>query len=474
MEVAAWTAAAVAAVAAARWLGKAWQAAQGSTGNAKLPTLPTPQRRLPPPRYGELITVLSIDGGGIRGLIPTVVLASLEKELKSLEDKGEQDDARNDDPRIADYFDVIAGTSTGALIAGMLVTPKDENTERPRTAEEIKRVYRDLGPKIFPPMSWVRKFLRMLWGPIYDPKPLHEKIREITGDLRLDQTLTTILVPVFDVRRLFPRIVHSYKSRGEPQAEDGTGERRAKLSDVLIGTTAAPFHFPAHYFQEFLGRLPHTREELVTRYHVIDGGVGANNPTMAAIMKVASEQMCGENNDFLRLTKVDFTKYHVISIGTGSFKEEETEMYSAKECGKWSARQWGFKFRHGRSPIVDVFTQASNFLVDYNVAMLFHSHGCEKNYLRIQLMVNPSENTLSMDDATPGNMVKLEEFGENLLNTALARVSKTTGMYVTVDAETDGGVPENENALRDFAKILYNERRERIRIMRERQDALQA
>jgi predicted acylesterase/phospholipase RssA len=47
---------------------------------------------------------------------------------------------------------VIAGTSTGALIAAMLVTPKDENTERPRTAEEIKRVYRDLGPKIFPPM----------------------------------------------------------------------------------------------------------------------------------------------------------------------------------------------------------------------------------------------------------------------------------------------------------------------------------
>ena len=47
---------------------------------------------------------------------------------------------------------MIAGTSTGALIAAMLVTPKDEKTERPRTAEEIKRVYHELGPKIFPPM----------------------------------------------------------------------------------------------------------------------------------------------------------------------------------------------------------------------------------------------------------------------------------------------------------------------------------
>jgi len=79
-----------------------------------------------------------------------------------------------------------------------------------------------------------------------------------------------------------------------------------------------------------------------------------------------------------------------------------------------------------------------------------------------------------MDDATPGNMDKLEAFGENLLNTALARVSTSTGMYVTVDAEPDGGVPENEMALKDFAGILYNERRDRIRIMRERQDAPQA
>ena len=229
-------------------------------------------------------------------------------------------------------------------------------------------------------------------GPIYNPKPLREKIREITRDLRLDQTLTKILVPVFDVRRLFPRALSSYKAHGEHLEE----AIRPKLSDVCIGTTAAPTYFPAHEFKEFLGfkRLGknHKHGDFAW-YHLIDGGVGANNPaTMEAIMKVASEQMCGENDDFPSLTasdgKVDFTKYHVISIGTGSLKKEETEMYSAKECGEWSACQWGFKFRPGRrSPIVDVFTQAGNFLVDYNVAMLFHSHGCEKNYLRIQLMV---------------------------------------------------------------------------------------
>ena len=79
-----------------------------------------------------------------------------------------------------------------------------------------------------------------------------------------------------------------------------------------------------------------------------------------------------------------------------------------------------------------------------------------------------------MDDATDKNMNGLEQIGRKLLTTPLARVSKSTGMYVTVDAEPDDGVPENEMALKDFAGILYNERRDRIRIMRKRQDAPQA
>ncbi|RLM58208.1 patatin-like protein 1 [Panicum miliaceum] len=302
--------------------------------------------------------------------------------------------------RIADYFDVIAGASTGALIAAILVTPKDEKTEPPRTAEEIKRLYRELGPKIFPPMSRAWKFLLMLCGPIYKPKPLHDKIKEITGDLTLDRTLTTILVPAFDVWRLLPMVLCSYKPHGKHRE----GEMRPQLSDVCIGTTAAPIYFPAHELQGYR-RLPNGRRVVVARYHLIDGGVGANNPTMEA------------HNEGRHLTDgaVDFTKYVVIFIGTGSFKEDKTEMYTDKECARWSARQWAFDFWRARCPIVDVFTHTSNFQVDFNVAVLFHSHGFERNYLRIQAMVDPAVNTLSMDNVTGENMDELVKIGEGLL-----------------------------------------------------------
>ncbi|OQU84037.1 hypothetical protein SORBI_3005G219100 [Sorghum bicolor] len=69
---------------------------------------------LPPAQQGRVLTVLSIDGGGIRGIIPATILARLETLLQRIDGQ---------DARIADYFDFIAGTSTGGLITAMLSAP---------------------------------------------------------------------------------------------------------------------------------------------------------------------------------------------------------------------------------------------------------------------------------------------------------------------------------------------------------------
>ncbi|KAM0014209.1 putative patatin-like phospholipase domain, Acyl transferase/acyl hydrolase/lysophospholipase [Helianthus debilis subsp. tardiflorus] len=92
------------------------------------------------PTNEKYITVLSIDGGGVRGLIPAVILEFLEAKLQ--EKDGE-------DARIADYFDIIAGTSTGGLITAMLTAPNEER--RPLfSAQEIKEFYLQNCPRIFP------------------------------------------------------------------------------------------------------------------------------------------------------------------------------------------------------------------------------------------------------------------------------------------------------------------------------------
>lgn len=93
-----------------------------------------------PPTYGNLITVLSIDGGGIRGIIAAVALAFLETELQKLD---------GEEARLADYFDVIAGTSTGGLVTAMLTAPNKDR--RPLfAAKDIQAFYMDHAPKIFP------------------------------------------------------------------------------------------------------------------------------------------------------------------------------------------------------------------------------------------------------------------------------------------------------------------------------------
>ncbi|KAI3807236.1 hypothetical protein L1987_23161 [Smallanthus sonchifolius] len=99
-----------------------------------------PRPPLQPPTNGNLITILSIDGGGVRGIISSVILDFLETELQKLDGKN---------ARVADYFDVIAGTSTGGIVTAMLTTPNEEG--RPLfAAKDVTEFYLEHCPKIFP------------------------------------------------------------------------------------------------------------------------------------------------------------------------------------------------------------------------------------------------------------------------------------------------------------------------------------
>ncbi|VAI09312.1 unnamed protein product [Triticum turgidum subsp. durum] len=379
---------------------------------------------------GQRVTVLTIDGGGIRGLIPGTILAFLEAKLQELDGPG---------ARLADYFDCIAGTSTGGLITAMITAPGKDG--RPLfAAKDVNRFYLDNGPYIFPQrrcaLAAVTASLRR---PRYNGKYLHGKIRSMLGETRLCDALTDVVIPTFDVKLLQPIIFSTYDARCMPL-------KNARLADVCIGTSAAPTYLPAHHFHT------HDGNGKEREYNLIDGGVAANNPTMVAMTQITKKMMGKDREELYPVEPSDCGKFLVLSVGTGSTSDQG--LYTAKQCSQWGIISW--LRNKGMAPIIDIFMAASSDLVDIHAAVLFQSLHSDANYLRIQ------DNSLhgpaaTVDAATPENMAELLRIGERMLAQRVSRVNVETGRYEEIK-----GAGSNADALAGFARQLSDERRTRL------------
>ncbi|KAG1342275.1 Patatin-like protein 2 [Cocos nucifera] len=302
-----------------------------------------------------MVTVLSIDGGGVRGIIPGTILAFLESKLQELD---------GEDVRIADYFDVIAGTSTGGLVATMLAAP-DENSRPLFAAKEINDYYIENCPKIFPKSSngilgLVKSLFGSITGPKYDGEYLHSKAKK-------------------------------------------EASKDALLSDICISTSAAPTYLPAHYFQTkgFNGKS--------RRFNRFDGGIAANNPALLGLNEVTKEIFL-QNSDFFPIKPVDHGKFLVLSLGTGSAKQEGK--LNASKASKWGVLGW--LYNNGMTPLIDSFSQASSDMVDIHASVIFQALHCESNYLRIQDDTLMGD-TASVDVSSKKNWLKLAQIGTELL-----------------------------------------------------------
>ncbi|KAK4276661.1 hypothetical protein QN277_014787 [Acacia crassicarpa] len=386
-------------------------------------------RSIVPQKFGKLITVLSIDGGGIRGLIPGVILAFLESELQKLD---------GEDARLADYFDVIAGTSTGGLVTAMLTAPNEKN--RPLfAARDIKKFYLDHSPKIFPQnkhklFGRVVRAMKALIGPLYDGKYLHRLVKANLGDTKLNETLTNVVIPTFDIKNLQPTIFSSFQVKQNPSLN-------AMLSDVCIATSAAPTYLPAHYFQ-----TKDAQGTVMREFNLIDGGVAANNPALVAIGEVTRE-IIESSPDFVPIRPLEYDRFLVISLGTGYNK---TRKYGADEAAKWGVLGW--LTSNGSTPLVDIFNQAGADMVSLHLAIVFKALSSQKTYLRIQDDTLHGEIS-SVDVASRENLNDLIEIGENLLRKPVSRDNLDTGVYQPCSHET------NAEALQGFAKLLSQEKR---------------
>lgn len=98
-------------------------------------------------------------------------------------------------------------------------------------------------------------------------------------------------------------------------------------------------------------------------------------------MTEVTKQIFDGNPDFFPIKPVDYRRFLIISVGTGTAKMEEK--YDADSAAKWGVLGW--LLHRGSTPLVDVFTQASGDMVDYHLSVVTQALHCEQNYLRIQV-----------------------------------------------------------------------------------------
>jgi len=314
--------------------------------------------------------ILTIDGGGIRGIIPGRVLVALEQKLQQL----------SGDPamRIADAFDMIAGTSTGGILTCLYLCP-DLSTGKPRfSAENAVDLYLQNGDDIFD-VSLFKSITSLggLTDEKYSAAPLELILKQYFGDLRLGQLLKPCLVTAYDITRRAAKFFNSADVSAQGPSRD------FYVRDVARATSAAPTYFePANVVALDLKVYP-----------LIDGGVFANNPAMCA---------CVEAFGFNPELKV--TDLKVLSLGTGTADKP----YHYSETRNWGKLEWAL-------PVLDILMSGASETVDYQLRTLFTSAGCPDQYLRLQVdLATCPDVDSAMDNASEKNMRALEAAGNKL------------------------------------------------------------
>ncbi|CAL9114026.1 unnamed protein product [Musa textilis] len=319
-----------------------------------------------------------------------------------------------------------------------MITAPDENKRPLFSANQVIDFYLENSPKIFPQgngmFSSLTKLVSAIWGPKYDGKYLHSKVKQLLTERKLSETLTNVIIPTFDIKLLQPIIFSSFEARHSPL-------KNAHLADICISTSAAPTYLPAHYFETT------DSDGNSHSYNLIDGGIAANNPTLVAMSQIKKE-IALTNKNFANFKSIDYHKFIIISIGTGSAKMEQK--FSAHLASKWGVLQW--LYHGGSNPLIDSFFQGSADVVDIHMSSLFQSLNCEKNYLRIQDDTLMGESS-SVDVSTKENLQELVQIGKNLLNKKVSRVNLETGIFEEIDGEGT-----NADALTQLAKRLSRER----------------
>ncbi|MBK8491046.1 MAG: patatin-like phospholipase family protein [Saprospirales bacterium] len=324
----------------------------------------------------NLVRLLSIDGGGIRGIITATILAALEDKLnEKYKAKEGKDPSRP--LRLAQFFDLLAGTSTGGILTVALLAPHPDDPTYPRySAQEAVDLYLKNGQFIFTKSPSARWPLgTVFYKAKYRKENMEKTLLNYFGDLRMSELIKPCLITSYDIekRRAVFFTQHDAIKKG--------GMYDFYVRDVARSTGAAPTYFPPG--------MAKSQADLV--YHTIDGGLFANNPSMCAVIE--SLKLFGKDDTLLNPSNM-----FILSMGTGTVEKQ----YNHVKAQNWGMVGW-------LTPIIDIMMSAVSETVDYQLRKLYDSMHLKEQYIRItpSLFTADSE----MDNVSPENLENLHQAG---------------------------------------------------------------
>jgi uncharacterized protein len=282
----------------------------------------------------DTIRILSIDGGGIRGIVPAIVLAALENWTGQ---------------PVSNLFDLVAGTSTGGILALGLLKPGPEG--RPAySADDMAALYEREGRQIFARGFWHKlRSLGSLREEKYASNGIDAVLRRYFGETKLSEALAPAVIPAYEIERRAPFLFKSAAARRHATHD-------FPMWQAARATSAAPTYFEPARLAAKAGDY----------FALIDGGVYANNPALCALVEAMAEFPHAR-------------RFVVCSLGTGAL----TRRFPIEEAKNWGLARWA-------KPVLEIVLDSVSATVDYQMRQLL-PHG---QYLRLQPALQKGEETL--------------------------------------------------------------------------------
>ncbi|KJV91154.1 patatin-like phospholipase family protein [Rickettsia bellii] len=357
--------------------------------------------------------ILSLSGGGVKGIAELVVLAEIEERTGK---------------SITELFPIITGTSVRGLIAGLLTIPKESGSSIPKyTAKEVLEIFKEAAPQIFP--DELLSGVKQVFTHKYSQKPLEKILDDHLGGMRLSEATSRLMIPVTNLNT-DEREVEVFDSHN---LFGTSGHSDPSLKDVLLATTAAPTYFKAVTNASAIAGTSIPQEAL---YAYADGGLAANRPAYEALKILKGNNSREQQKEILDKTMVcsldfdDALNFHEAipvsdkptSNGIGKYIKYASPallIYDGISKLFESTNDDGAIGWMSKGKLIDRLMHASEENV--NSAVRSDLPGTDEFY---EVKLSITKETSSLDNAKAQNIAALEEVGRQYIKEHALQLQK--------------------------------------------------